>query len=108
MKQALSAILIQGIQTCVAVQEQVTGISRDTIPFTTVLVPNPLLTELPNNTQYPLIYNYGRRLLDDAGASRMAWSLQSQHTQAAVKPSLHTLHPCSLQADALSSKRACR
>ena len=48
-------------------QEQVTGISRDTIPFTTVLVPNPLLTELPNNTQYPLIYSYGRRLLDEAG-----------------------------------------
>ena len=46
-----------------------TGISRKTIPFTTVLVPEPLLTELPNNTQYPLIYNYGRKLLDAEGMS---------------------------------------
>ena len=55
-------------QQSVPLQERVTGISRYTTPFTTVLVPNPLLTQPQNESQYPIVYHYyGRKLLDTGG-----------------------------------------
>ena len=46
-----------------------TGITRDVLPFTTVLVPDPRQTDLPT-TDYTPVYHFGRgrKLLDSEGA----------------------------------------
>ena len=63
-------------------QEMVTGLTRDTIPFTTVLTPDPRNTDLPTTDFIPVYhYGHGRKLLDAAGASAL---LASAHCAACL------------------------